>query len=415
VNRIAFLLILAASLSARAGDNWPMFRGGQADAHSDAKGIPTTWSETEHVKWKVATPGQGWSSPVVWGDQIWFTYAIDDGKSLHAICVDKRDGHTIHDGEVFHVDNPAHKHDFNSYASPTPVLEEGRAYICFGANGSTCLDTKTAKPIWTNLELKIDHINGPGSSPIIYDNLYLLCCDGGDYEYVAALDKNTGKIAWKTSRSFDHSQMKDDLRKAYNTPMVIHADGKDQLISIGAHRVYSYDVHTGKELWFFDIPGFSNVAQPVWADGMLYVSTGFGKADLWAVRTDGSGDVSKTHVAWKFKKGTPCRSTPLLVGDGSQRRIFMVTDAGIGQYVNPENGEAIWTKRMGATYSASPMLINGLIYCFDEKGSSFVLKPADTPEILVENHLDDGCMGTPAITGKAMILRTKTALYRIEE
>jgi outer membrane protein assembly factor BamB len=206
----------------------------------------------------------------------------------------KDSGKIFHDVEVFHVDHPAVKHAFNSYASPTPIVEEGRVYVCFGTNGSACLDTTTAKPIWVNLELKCDHINGPGSSPVMFENLYLLCCDGGDVQYLAAVDKQTGKIVWKTDRSYDHSRMNPDLRKAYNTPLVVRNEGRDEIISVGAHRVYCYDVHTGREIWYCDQPGFSNVSQPVFADGMVYLSTGFGKADLWAIRCDGTGDVGNT-------------------------------------------------------------------------------------------------------------------------
>jgi outer membrane protein assembly factor BamB len=379
-------------------------------------GLATTWSESEHVKWRTALPGQGWSSPVIWGGQVWMTTALEEGKSLHALCVDRETGKIVHDVEVFHVDNPAHKHDFNSYASPTPIVEAGRVYICFGTNGTACLDTATAKPIWISHELVVDHINGPGSSPVMFENLYLLCCDGGDFQYLAALDKETGKLVWRTERSFDHSQMNPDNRKAYNTPLVVRNEGRDEIISVGAHRIYCYDVHTGKELWYCDQPGFSNVSQPVFADGMAYISTGFGKADLWAIRADGSGDVTKTHVAWKFKRGTPCRSTPLLVGSGSEMRVFMVTDVGIAQYVKAEDGEQLWQKRIGATFSASPLLSgDGLVYCFDEKGLSIVLRTTDKgPEIVAENHLEDGCMGTPAVSGKALFVRTKTSLYRIE-
>jgi outer membrane protein assembly factor BamB len=415
LSAVIVAIVLASGVLA-SDENWPEFRGPTSDGHcASAHDLPTLWSESEHVKWKTSLPGTGWSSPVIWGNQIWTTTALDEGHSLHALCIDKQTGRIIHDVEVFHVDDPPHKHDFNSYASPTPAIEQGRVYICFGTNGSACLDTASAKPIWVNHELRVDHINGPGSSPILFQNLYLLCCDGGDFQYVAALYKETGKLAWRTDRSYDHSAMDPDNRKAYNTPLVVRNDGRDEIISIGAHRIYCYDVHSGEEIWYCDQPGFSNVSQPLFADGMAYISTGFGKADLWAIRADGTGDVSKTHVAWKYKKGTPCRSTPLLIGEAPNQRIFMVTDAGIAHYVKAEDGSPVWSKRIGTTFSASPLFADGRIWCFDEKGTGIVIKPADTPEVVAENQLGDGCMGTPAISGRALFVRTKTHLYRIEK
>ena len=412
---VAVSLVIAGGGRAVAGETWTQFRGSNWDGHSDSTGLALKWSETENIKWKTEIAGRGWSSPVVFGNQIWLTTALQNGASLHAICVDKDSGKIVRDIEVFHVANPEKKHNFNSYASPTPVIEAGRVYICFGDNGSACLDTATGRTIWENRELKVDHMNGPGSSPIIFNDLYLLCCDGIDLEYLAALDKNTGKLVWKTTRSVSFTGVDPDIRKAYNTPIVIRDDVREQIISIGAHRIYSYDVATGKELWFCDHPGFSCVAQPVFAEGMLYVSTGFGKPECWAIRTDGSGDVTKTHIAWKMKKGVPNRSTPLVVGEGSAKRIYMVSDDGVARCLRAETGEAIWQGRVGTGFSASPLMADGHVFFFDEKCVSTVLSPGDTMKVVAENTLDEGCMGTPAIVGKAMFLRTKTHLYRIEK
>ena len=410
------LILQSVAVSAWAGDAWPQFRGPTSDGHSDAKEVPIAWSEKTNIKWKTEIPGQGWSSPVVLGGQVWMTTALDEGKSLRAICVDQESGKLIHNIEVFHVANPSNKHKFNSYASPTPVLEKGRAYICFGANGSVCIDSATGKNIWENHELNLDHMNGAGSSPVIFKDMYLLCCDGIDVQYVAAVDKNTGKTIWTTKRSVSFDGVAPDVRKAYNTPIVIHNEGHDELISIGAHRVYSYDVISGKELWYCDHPGFSCVSQPLFADGRIYISSSFTKPVLMAIRTDGTGDVTKTHIAWEFKKGVPCRSTPVIAGEGNKKLIFMVTDDGIAHCIRAEDGEQLWQQRVGSGFSASPLLIGGNVYFFSEKGTSTVVKAGDKLEIVEQsNTLDEGCMGTPAVVGKALYLRTKTHLYRIEK
>jgi len=239
--RIPLLLTLFSLQSLFASENWPQFRGPSGDGRSDAKSLPLTWSEQEHVKWKTAIPGEGWSSPVIEGNQIWTQTALDDGKSLRAVCVDRNSGKIIHDVEVFHVASPAPKHNFNSHASPTPVVENVRVYISYGMYGVACLDAESGKKVWENHELKHDHDkNGPGSSPIIYRDLFILNCDGTEERFVAALNKQTGKLVWKTDRS-NVINKAGEFKKAYHTPLIITVNGRDQLVSMGAYRVSGTD------------------------------------------------------------------------------------------------------------------------------------------------------------------------------
>lgn len=395
-----------------ASEDWPQFRGPAGDGHSDAKGLPLTWSETENVRWKTSIPGEGWSSPVVLGQQVWMTTALDDGRSLHAVCVDRETGKVLHDVEVFHTDPPPPKNPTNSYASPTPVVEPGRVYVCFGTSGSACLDTVTAKVIWKNTELTLDHKEGAGSSPMIHGGLYILHCDGRDVQYVVALDKNTGRIVWRTKRSAPLEPKKPDFRKAYCTPQVIIVNGREQLICVGAHRVYAYEPKTGKEIWFCDLPGFSNVPRPVFGHGMVFVGTGFMKPELWAIRTDGKGDVTQTHVAWKVTKMAALKSSLALVDDA----LYLLHDGnGTLTCLNAKNGEPLWQEKLGGSFSASPICVDGRVHFFNEKGQTTVIKPGRAFERLATNQLDAGFMATPAVTGRAFILRTKTHLYRIEK
>ena len=402
-------LLIAAAF---ASEDWPQFRGPTGDGRSDSTGLPLTWSETENVRWKTAIPGEGWSSPVVLGRQVWMTTATEDGHSLRALCADRETGKLLHDVEVFHVAEPPPKNPTNSHASPTPVLEPGRVYVCFGTSGSACLDTATAKVIWKNTELTLDHKEGAGSSPMIYGGLFILHCDGRDVQYVVALDKNTGRIVWKTKRSAPLEPRKPDFRKAYCTPQVITVAGREQLICVGAHRAYAYEPKTGKEIWFCDLPGFSNVPRPLYGHGLLFVGTGFMKPELWAIRADGKGDVSQTHVAWKEPKMAALKSSLALVGDA----LYMLHDgSGTLTCLNAKTGEQFWQEKLGGSFSASPIFVDGRLYFFNEKGQTTVIKPGRKFEPLATNQLDAGFMATPAVTGKAFIARTKTHLYRIEK
>ncbi|HYG76373.1 MAG TPA: PQQ-binding-like beta-propeller repeat protein [Planctomycetota bacterium] len=409
-SRMFFAAVLFIAASSFASDSWPQWRGPGGQGHSDAKGLPLTWSEKENVKWKSPDPGEGWSSPCIEGDLIWMTTSQNAGKSLRAVCYSLTDGKQLHDVEVFSVEAPEPKHKLNSYASPSPLIEDGKVYVNFGTYGTACLDAKTGKKIWENRELKIDHENGPGSTPMIHKDKIHLCCDGRDLQFQAALDKATGKLVWKTDRSQPINKGK-DMKKAYGTPLVINVGGKDQVIATAAEAVYAYDVDTGKELWYVKYPGFSNVPRPVYGNGLLYVCTGFARAEIWAIKPEGSGDLSASNVVWKAKIQVPTIPSPLLLGE----RIYMVSDTGTLSCLDAKTGKEVWKQLLGGEYSSSPLFADGRIYLFDRAGVSTVIEPGDTFKVLAKNTLEDGFMASPAIAGKALILRTKKNLYRIEK
>lgn len=403
-----------------AADNWPQFRGPDGDGHATATELPLRWSESENVSWKTAIHGRAWSSPVIWGEQIWLSSATEDGTRLYAICVDARTGKIIHDLKLFDVETPQAIHKFNSYASPTPVIEEGRVYVTFGSPGTACLDPRTGKVLWQRTDFVCNHFRGAGSSPIIFGDLLIMHFDGSDYQYVVALDKKTGRTVWKTNRSVDFQDLTPegkpkedgDFRKAFATPHVAMIDGKPLLISQGAKAHYGYDPFTGEEIWRVEERSCHSASdRPVVGKGMIYMTCGFSRGLLIAVRTGGRGVITDTHVAWRATRGIPNKPSLLLVND----LIFMVDDSGLAGCLRANDGTEVWRERIGGNYSASPIYGVGRIYFFSEEGKTIVVEAGPQFKKLAENKLDSGFMASPAVTGKALILRTKTHLYRIEE
>ncbi len=408
---LTLALTCAPAPSSRAGDNWPQYRGPSGNGHSDSKGLPLTWSEKENVVWKTAIHDKGWASPVIWGKQIWMATAREDGKELFAVCVDRDSGKILHDVKVFDVPKPAFCIAFNSYASPTPVIEEGRVYVHFGSAGTACLDTATGKILWERRDLPCDHWRGPGSSPILVDDLLILTFDGYDQQYLAALDKKTGKTVWKKERETNYPPKTDgDLKKAYSTPQVFEIKGKRQLISPSSEVTVAYDPRTGNELWRVHHGGMNGAARPVLGHGRLFLTSGH-NGKLLAVRPDGSGDVTQSHVDWICNKGVPSRPSLLLIGD----HVFMVSDKGILSCVDVKTGEVIGKGRLPGDFSSSPVYADGRMYFASQDGATFVVEANPEMKILASNKLDAGCMASPAVAGKAIFLRTKTHLYRLEK
>ncbi len=403
------LLPIAGSLP--GAESWNQFRGPGGDGQATSKLLPLEWSETEGVSWKTAIHGKAWSSPVVWGGQIWMTSATIDGKQLFAICVDAQSGKIVHDVTVFRIAEPMFCYPYNSYASPTPVVEEGRLWVHFGSAGTACLDTATGKVLWSRQDLLCDHFRGPGSSPILFENLLIVNFDGADLQYVVALDKQTGKTVWKTDRTIDYGSDNGDMKKAYCTPTVIEHAGRKQLISPAAVATVAYNPSTGDELWTVYHGGYNAAARPLYSHGLVFISTE-GGLRLLAVRPDGTGDVTKTHIAWAYGKATPTRPSPLIVKD----HLYMVNDKGIVSCLDVKTGKATWTHRMGGRHSASPIHADGRIYFFEEDDGTSRVIEANPEEfrLLRENRLAAGCMASPAVLDHALIVRTKTHLYRIE-
>ena len=405
--------------------DWPSMRGPWSDGHvsipGDTKplGLPLHWSDTENVKWKTEIPFRGWSTPVVMGGQVWLTTATEDGHDFYAIGVDAETGKILFNEKLFHCDKPEPLgNNVNCYGTPSPAIEPGRVYVHFGSYGTACLDTRTAKVLWKRDDLPCRHFRGPASSLILFENLLLVTMDGVDLQYQVALDKQTGATVWKTNRSvvfndaegFQGFAKDGDLRKAHSTPLIADVNGAPQLFIPGAKAAYAYDPRTGRELWQVRYAAWSAAPMPLYEKGLVFFITGSGKTEIWAVRTGGQGDVTDTHVAWKYEPLVAKTASPILV-DGL---LYMVSDDGAVTCLEAATGQRVWRERIGGKHAASPIYGDGRLYFFNQAGATTVLKPGRTFEPLTTNTLSGGFMASPAVAGKALYLRTKTHLHRIE-
>ena len=410
--RCLLVLLCVVRVSETQAADWPQFRGPGGQGHSDATNLPLTWSETENIKWKVPVAGLGWSSPAIKGDQIWITSAVDDGKTLHAIALDRATGKSLHDVTIFELAEPGPVHAKNSHASPTPLIEGDRVYVHYGAHGTACLKTD-GTIVWKTQDLKHDHRHGPGGSPVIFEDLLILNCDGSDIQFVVALDKNTGEIRWKKKREHigeDRLTGKSNVPMSYTTPLLTEINGTIQLLSSGADSIVSYNPRNGEEYWWFRYDGYSNVPRPVVGKGLVFISSGYDRPEFYAVKVDGTGDVTESHLGWNMKKAAPLNPSPLLVGD----ELYLVDDDGIATCLDAVTGTQHWQRRIGGNFSASPTLADGKIYLLDEDGKTTVLAPGKKYEVLATNTLEGRTLATPAMVDHSVFLRTDTHLYRIE-
>lgn len=411
IPRLAFSLVLIAS-PLQAADVWPQFRGPEGNGHAGDPGLPLSWSDRENVAWKVPVHDRGWSSPVIWNEQIWLTTATADGRRTFAVCLDRSSGKTLHDVHVFDTAKPEPIAAINSYASPTPVIEEGRLYVHYGTYGTACLDTASGKILWTRRDLRCDHHEGPGGSPILWRDLLIFHVDGRDVQYVVALDKQSGKTVWKTPRSIDYNRYPINLRKAFCTPIVIQSGGRPVLFSPGAKAVMGYDPATGEELWKLRYNGWSMTPRPVTGHGLVFFINDYERPELLAVRPDGRGELGADAIAWKITRSMPNRPSPLLVGD----LLYVISSDGIASAIEAQSGRTVWKERLEGDYSASPIYADGRIYACNQQAVTTVLAPGRQFRRLAENVLDgETMMASPAIAGRALFLRTRTHLYRIEQ
>lgn len=424
MKRIFFpLLALGLAFDASAG-NWPGFRGPTGQGTSTEKNLPLHWGAESNVVWKTPVPGLGWSSPIVWADQVFVTTTLENGTKCHVLCLDRETGKVLWDTRVFEQ-VPRRKEGKNSYATPTPVTDGQRVFAVFGDGSVAALACRDGSVAWTNREVQFYSRHGLGASPVLHDGLLIMPYDGSnpvtaagswpnnsaeeklgwqipwDKSFIAALDAKTGKRVWTAKRGMS--------RIAHVTPVVFRDGGREILLSSAGDVVQGFDLKTGERLWSAYAQGEGVVPMPVTGDGMVFASSGFEKSTLRGIRTGGSGDVTATHIAWEQKKGVPTQSSLLYM----KPHIYAVTDGGIATCYADASGDIVWQERLGGNFSPSPVAADGRLYFLNEAGETTVLEPGPTFKVLAKNSLGEKCQASMAVSGGRLFIRTDKHLFCI--
>ena len=428
--RLFLPLAFAASLHAQPATTplfWPDKNGPTFDGivpAAEAARIPLQWDEAtgKNIAWKVPLEGEGHSTPVIGGDRIWFTAATTDGKKQFVYGIDRATGKIAHHLLLFENAAPEELgNPLNNYAAPSPVLEADALYVHFGTYGTARLDPASGKVVWQRRDINVKHYRGPGSSPILHGELLILTFDGINEQFVTALDKKTGATVWKTGRTTDYGDLdKDgkptrdgDMRKAYHTPSVFDLGGVATLVSVGSRAAFGYEVKTGRELWTVRHGGFNAAIRPLRYEDVLIQNTGSERAHTLGVRIDDKmkGDITESHVLWDREKRNASESCPVLVNG----LIFQVTRGGVVTCTRAKTGEDVWEDRFQGQHLPSPIAAGDRLYFCNDRGDINVIRAAEKFEVLATSKLADAMTATPAVADGALFIRTKTALYRIEE
>jgi outer membrane protein assembly factor BamB len=394
--------VAAADAPKAATDDWPWWRGPTADGTSRHRQVTTRWSANENVVWKVNVPGRGHSSPIVCGTRVFLTTADEQAQEQRVLAFDRRTGKALWNTLV-HQGGFPRKNPKNSHASATPACDGERVFSAFVFDDglyvtATDLDGKI---LWQAAAGPFTSEHGYGSSPVLYQNLVIVNGDSLKGSFVAALDRKSGKTVWREERAST------GRHGSYATPVVADIAGKPQLIMTGLSEVTSYDPATGKLLWSCAGPAEVTACTAACSERLVFATGGFPEKELLAIRADGRGDVTRTHVVWRLTKGVGYVPSPLYHAG----RLYVVADNGIVTCLDADSGKEVWQGRLEGAFSSSPVLVGDLLYVSNEAGRTFVLKTGSKFDMVAANDLGDGCLATPAVCGGQIFLRTSHHLY----
>ncbi len=411
------ILVMNLATAIAQQSNWTHFRGSHLDGISADSLVPISWNDTTNIIWKTDVRGRGWSSPVVYANQVWVTTATVDGKEMSGICLDLSSGKILFDILLFKQDSIYGKHSVNTYATPTPCIEKGFVYLNFGSSGTVCVNSSTGLIVWKRDDLKCEHMQGTGASPILYKDLLILHFEGTDHQFIVALNKNTGETVWQTYRPAEYYERLAPVgKKAYVTPIIVNIDGKDLLISNGAAVCVAYDAQTGHEVWRVVQGEDSTISMPFFEDGIVFYYTSFvtppeGEkyVEMLAVDPRGSGDITKSNVLWRLKSPILQLLTPLV----KDEIIYTVDSRNNLNVIDAKTGNSLYTKKLKNKYNSSPIYSGGKVFFTSIKGETLILKAGKTLEIIAENKLPGEVFATPAIVQNSILIRNESSLYRI--
>jgi outer membrane protein assembly factor BamB len=383
-----------------AADDWPWWRGPSRDNKAQAdQAPPLHWSRTENVVWKSEVPGRGHGSPCLWGNRIFLATADDTAQVQYVLCLDRNSGKQLWQ-TVVNRGGFMHSHPKGSYASVTPACDGQRVFVNFMIQDAievAALDCE-GHIVWQRRVAPFKSMHGYAPSPLVYKSLVIVSADNPGPNFLTALRRDTGAVVWRIRRT-DY--------QSFASPIVGHIAGRDQLLIMGPHEVTSYDPQSGKQFWHCAGPTKEHAATAVFDDQTVYATAGYPDKRMLAVRGDGSGDVTATHVLWKMPKDGSFIPTPLL----HEGLLYVVNDRGLALCLDARSGETIWTHKLDAEFSASPVLVGDKLFVPDEAGRMYILKTGRSFKLLATNYLGDGGFATPVICGGRIYLRTLHWLY----
>ncbi len=422
------LLLLLTSLVAPSGsaraENWPCWRGPRGDGTSHEKSIPVRWDgrRGENIVWKVAVPGKGHASPIVWNDRVFVVSCLEDTQERVLLCLDTVDGTTVWKRTVLKA-GLEDKHRLNSFASSTPATDGKIVVVAFfETDGGTtpARNSSSTRPIttgsmvvvawdfdgnekWRSVPGPFMSMHGFCTCPVLFEDLVIVNGDHDGDAYLAALDRRDGKVRWKTPR--------ENKTRSYVTPIIRELGGRTQMLLSGSLSVTSYDPRTGKRYWIIDGPTEQFVASLVDDGERIFLTGGFPERHILAIRPDGHGNVTDTHILWRTKRGAGYVPSPIVDG----KYFLIVSDNGIGSCFDTASGERFWIERLGPHFSASLVSADGLVHFLSDEGITTVVRPGKKLDIVVQNKLGERCFASPAISSGRIYLRAEKRLYCIGE
>jgi outer membrane protein assembly factor BamB len=410
--RLGIVLLFGAGLVCPLrAENWPGWRGPRGNGHSAEKQVPLRWSPTENVRWKVALPAPGNSSPIVWGDRVFITQANKSGDTRSLLCFERTEGKKLWQADVT-FEGKEDTHQTNPYCSATPVTDGERIVVSHGSAGMHCYDF-AGKERWHKDLGKLQHIWGNASSPILYDNLAILWCGPGERQFLLAVDKKTGKEVWRHDEPGGSSGKNKPWIGSWSTPIVVKVQGREELILSVPEKVKGFDPKTGKELWSCSGLGKLVYTSPACSeDGIVISLAGYGGPGL-AVRAGGNGDVTATHRLWHHAKRNPQRiGSPLIIGS----RAYLINEPGQGSCFDLPTGKDLWKQQRTTSRTwGSLVYAAGRLYVTNVGGETIVLEPGPTPKILARNRLGETVRASLAVSEGEFFLRSYNHLWCISD
>ena len=403
MNSSAALLLFLGQAAGVLAEDWPCWRGPRLDGTSLETNVPVYWNATSNIAWKTELPGAGHASPIVHGDRIFTVSASADTQDRLLLCLDRKTGELLWKQKVLSAPFEQ-KHELNSFASSTPATDGERIYVSFLDRDhmfAAAYDFQ-GKELWNNRPGPFSSMHGFCSSPLIYRDKVILNGDHDGASYLVALSRTDGRMIWKTARE-NHT-------RSYCAPLIREMAGRQQMVLSGDKCVASYDPDEGERRWVIDGPTEQFVASPVYSEktGLVYITGGFPAHHILAIRPNGSGNVTGTHIVWRTTKGAAYVPSPIIAGD----YFLVVSDSGVAYCFEAANGNVAWTERLGVEH-ASLVSAEGRVYFLNDRGVMNVVKPGPQFVRLAENDLGESFFASPAISRGQIFLRGEKHLFCI--